>query len=218
MELRKDRADQLTALLSADDVLGAVELLKAGVDAPRYAAATQHYATLVQEAKTRGWKVHLTTLPQVLDDYADGDDALRQAFGIPVEGIEWDWVTFQAYRTLFGDLLGGETPPTSYFVYSYGKDAQARFGANAGLDVGMVGHGVSPSSTYASGSDLAADLAAAAAAGIPRASLNVYNLDGVLSRAPSEQWLAGPTDSAPPAEDAATLDIRKNAAILDGVL
>lgn len=218
MELEKSRADELTKLLSLDDVLGAIDLLKGGMDATRYASATAEYAALVKEAKSRGWTVHLTTLPQVIDDYADGDDSLRQAFGIPVEGIEWDYVTFQAYRTLFGDLLGKGAPPTSYFVYAYGKDAQKHFGERAGLDVGMVGHGVTPSPTYAEGSDLASDLSAAAAAGIPRASLNVYNLDGVLSRAPAEQWLAAPEPGAPPPEDAATLAIRKDVGILDGVL
>lgn len=218
MEMSKDRVDQLDALWRKDDVLGVVELMKSGVDPARYASATEQYATLVEEAQSRGWRVHLTTLPQVLDDYADGDDGLRQALGIPVEGIGWDVVTFQAYRTLFGDMLGGDTPPTAYFVHSYGKDARKLFGDKAGLDVGMVGEGVTPASTYASGSELAADLAAAAAAGIPRALLNVYNLDGVLARTPVEQWLGEPTELGAPDQDAATVSIRKNATILDGLL
>jgi len=218
MEMEKGRVDQLDVLWSKQDVLGAVQLLKSGVDRDRYSAATAEYAELVSEAKSRGWRVHLTTLPQVLDDYADGDDGLRQAFGIPVEGIAWDTVTFQAYRTLFGEMLGGDTPPTEFFVYSYGKDARKLFGESAGLDVGMVGAGVSPSATYASGAELSADLAAAAAAGVPRAALNVYNLDGMLAREPVEQWLELPASSGPPSEEPATLEIRKTVATLDGVL
>ncbi|MFO0564494.1 MAG: hypothetical protein U0263_02470 [Polyangiaceae bacterium] len=218
MELEKGRADELTAHLTAHDVLAAVGLLKSGIDPTRYAEATEEYATLVSEAKGRGWKVHLTTLPQVVDDYADGDDSLRQAFGIPVEGIDWDRVTFQAYRTLFGDLLGKGQPPTSYFVYAYAVDAQKHFGSRAGLDVGMVGHGVTPASTYAQGADLLSDLGAAASAGVPRELLDVYNLDGVVSRAPAEQWLTAPQPGQPPPEDDVTLAIRNDVALLDGVL
>ncbi len=219
MELRKDRADELSSLLGSEtsDLPGVVELLRSGVDEKGYAEATSIYRDLVDEAHDRGFRVHLTTLPQVLDDYADGDDDLRQAFGIPVEGIEWDSVSFQAYRTLFGDLLGASALPSAYFVYSYGRDAMTRFGERAGLDVGLVGEGVTASSTYGSGADLAADLGAARAAGVPRDRVVVYNLDGILERTPTEQWLEDPAGELP-AQDEATVSIRGQVALLDSIL
>jgi hypothetical protein len=223
MEMRKDRADAVAELLGGDspDLLGAVDLLRAGIDPVQYAEATLEYRRLSEALRARGWRVHLTTLPQVLDDYADGDDGVRQALGIPLDGIVWDRVTFQAYRTLFGDLLGGtgDAPrPSSYFVYSYALDARLQFGALAGLDVGMVGHGVSPSSTYLNGAELGADVAAALAAGIPRAAINVYNLDGMLSRPPTDAWLVAAERIEPPAEDAASVSIRNIAKLLDQAL
>lgn len=216
MELRKDRADQLSALLE-NDLAAGIELLKSGIDPDEYASATAIYRDLVETAHARGHRVHLTTLPQVIDDYADEDDGLRQALGIPVDGIAWDTLSFQAYRTLFGDLLGGT--PSSFFVYSYGVDARERFGERAALDIGLVGKGVTESSVYASGIDLGSDLAACRAAGIPRERVVVYNLDGILERAPIAQWLledAG--EPVPPAEDAASLSIRNKVALLDGLL
>jgi hypothetical protein len=126
-------------------------------------------------------------------------------------------MSFQAYRTLFGDLLGGQ--PSSYFVFAYGVEARALFGERAGLDIGLVGQGVTESSVYANGADLAADLSATRAAGIPRERVFVYNLDGILGRAPSEQWwVMSGIDAVPPLEDEATVSIRTKVNVLDQVL
>jgi hypothetical protein len=223
MELRIDRAALLQEMLTAPepDIVAIIDLLQAGIDPPQFEAARLSYAALVDEAHERGWQVALTTLPQMLDDYADGDDQLRQAFGIPIDGIDWDVMTFQAYRTLFGDLLAGlsETRPTSYFVYDHALLARELFGDRAGVDIGLVGAGVTPSSTYVDGADLLLDVEAALAAGVPRQRINVYNLDGIMARAPSEQWLRAPpvSPAAPPADDATAESHATNAA-LDGVL
>ncbi len=223
MELRFDKAVELQNMLSAPepDLLAIVALLRDNMDAQQFAEATSVYAALVDDAHARGWQVALTTLPQMLDDYADGDDDLRQAFGIPIDGIAWDTMTFQAYRTLFGDLLAGisETSLTPFFVYDYARMALELFGERGGVDIGLVGAGVTPSSTYVDGADLMADVEAALSAGVPRERINVYNLDGIVARPPSDAWLAVPaTDPAPPPEDDATADSHSTNATLDGVL
>ncbi len=223
MELRYDRATALQALLTAPepDLQAVVDLLAMGIDPAQFSAATATYAELVDDAHARGWRVALTTLPQMLDDYADGDDQLRQAFGIPMDGIDWDVMTFQAYRTLFGDLLASlsDDPLTSYFVYDHARIAIELFGERAGVDIGLVAAGVTPSSVYAVAADLASDVEAALAAGVPRERIHVYNLDGIIDRAPSDAWLAAPPpDPAAPAEDEGTAGAHASNKALDTVL
>jgi hypothetical protein len=220
MELKYDLAVQVTEHLAKDppDLAAVVALMKSNVDPSRFGAATTEFASLADEAHQRGWQVHLTTLPNVLDDYADGDDDLRQALGIPVEGVAWDVMTFQAYRTLVGELVAGSgsAPPTAYVVYDYGRSARERFGEIAGLDLGLVGAGVTDSAVYAGPHELREDVEAAHAAGVPAAQINVYNLDGMLERAPAESWLEPPAENpSPPAEDPASLEVRESSALLD---
>lgn len=220
MELRYDLAVQVTEHLAKEppDLAAVIALMQGNIDRDRFTAATTEYAALADEAHDRGWQVHLTTLPTVLDDDADGDDDLRQALGIPVEGIAWDVMTFQAYRTLLGELVAGSGsgPPTAFVVYDYGRDARERYGERAGLDLGLVGAGVTDSPVYAGPVELREDVEAAHAAGVPAAQINVYNLDGMLDRGPAESWLEAPAKSpAAPAEDPASLDVRESAALLD---
>ncbi len=221
MEIRFDRAMVVNSMLQDPnaDVGALLTLLADGIDRAQYASATSTYAALVDEAHARGWRVLLTTLPQVVDDYGDDDDDIRQAFGIPVDGVDWDIVTFQAYRTLFGDLLGGGGQPTEFYVYQYGRAAIDEFGARGGLDLGLVGMGVSESPTYSAPADLRADIEAAHAAGVPQARINVFGLDGMLDRGPAETWLGPPMSDPPaPAEDSATLEVRGVSTVLDQIL
>ena len=219
MEMQFDRSMQLAALLAAEepDLVAILTLLRSGIDREGYAAATGIYAALVDEAHARGWRVLLTTLPQVLDDYEDGDDDIRQAFGIPLEGIAWDAITFQAYSTLFGDFLSN-TSLGPYFVYDYAARAVQRFDARAGVDVGLVSAGVSASSVYEGPIDLQEDLSAALAAGVPSTRIHVYALDGIVARIPSEAWLEPPAATPAPPADQGTEEVRATSAALDGAL
>jgi hypothetical protein len=222
MELPFAQAQELTTLLTSEpvDLAGVVALFEANIDRTQFADATAIYAALADEAHARGWRVALTTLPQMLDDHEDGDDDLRQAFTIPVDGIEWDSLTFQAYRTLFGDLVASMdvAPPTAYFVYRYAQKARELYGDKGGVDVGLVGSGVTDSTVYAGPHQLAEDVAAAMAAGAPRAAIQVYNLDGMFERGDAEAWLAEVAPAAPPPEDQATAELVETDAALDGIL
>ncbi len=219
MEMRIDRAMMLTELLGGDmpDLAGLVEFLRDGVDRDQFAAATATYAGLADDAHQRGWQVILTTLPMVLDDPGDDDDTIVQALGIPVDGIDWDRMTFQAYRTLLGNFSIGDGPAlTPFVVYDYARTAIELYGDKAGMDLGLVGTGVSGSPTYADASELRADVEAAHAAGIPASRIHVYNLDGILERTPSEPWLTPPPDPpATPDEGAGTQSLRGTIRALD---
>lgn len=193
------------------DLRTAWAALRAAPSAARVRSAEGAYRALVDALHRAGWRVHLTTLPFVVDGGGAGGRALRDALGLPVDAADWDVVSLQAYRTLFADaacaLLGQRLGGRLYgphLVQAYGRDGRRHFGDRAGLDLGLVGEGVYPSKLYADPADLAADLAAAAAAGVPADQINVYNLDGVLDRGPSVDWLGAPDGVAAPSRDRAT--------------
>ena len=198
MEMRMDRYRRLDELLSAPiaNVFEIVHFLRSGVNRWQYFGATLTYAALVNDLHRAGWKVHLTTAPQMADDYSDGDDGLRQAFGVPVDSIAWDSISIQAYRTLFGgySLFG---PLTPFFVYDYGKMAQKVWGSRAAIDIGITGNGVDHAPTYVDGSDMRRDVEAALSAGFYPDDIFVYNLEGILDKPPVAGWFEAPQENAP---------------------
>jgi hypothetical protein len=223
MEMPIQRARQLAAvILGGGDAAATAGFLRQFIDRAQYARATEIFRKLVDYAHARGFQVELSAWPQVLDDYGDGDDGLRQSFSVPLDAIAWDTVSFQAYRTLNTALTAASAPPTtSYYVFDYARRARARFGSRAGVGIGVVDPGaVAPEAPrYASGAQLREDVDAASWAGIPRSKIGVYSLDGVLARPPVSQWFPGPSlISLPPLPDLATLISRLNTAQLDAAL
>ncbi len=164
-------------------------LLSLGDDA-RYDDAQVVFRQLVDGAHAEGARVMLTTLPIVVDDR---EGALMRALGLVVDGVAWDRVSLQAYRTVFQGLLPswlGERAFSSHLISSYAEAVRARFGERGGLDLGLVGHGVVPAPLYESPRSLQDDIAAAEAAGVPGDRLAVFNLEGLIERGPMERWLA----------------------------
>jgi hypothetical protein len=219
MELPIARAEQLSALILAGDTDGVTTFLRGGIDRAQYTEATRIYRDLVVYAHSRGFRVELSTLMQVLDDYLDGDDGLRQALNIPVAGIAWDTCTFQLYRTLNPLLVGTSVPPASaYFVFDYALLARSLFGGRAGVGLGVTEPGdLAPDApAYSDPSQLRQDVDAATLAGIERRNIGVYNLRGISRRAPSAAWFV-PRSLVllPPLPDAATLLTRFNTIRLD---
>jgi len=175
-----------TDVITVQNGLG--QFLQAEINRPRYALALAAYKNFVNQAHAKGWKVHMTTLIHVLDDYLDGDDAIRQAFNTPIDNtptaagaVAWDAISFQAYRTLYQSATGISGTP--YFVYSYGSTARTYFGSKAALDIGLA-------EQYDSTS-LRQDVGAAVAIGIAAPTVGVYSLKGVIN-APGQAWFGAP--------------------------
>jgi hypothetical protein len=223
MELAIARTRGLAAVITGGgDIEAVADYLRPFIDRVQYAHATTRYRRLVDHAHSRGFLVEVSTWTQVLDDYADGDDGLRQSFGVPLDSIGWDVVSFQAYRTLNTALTATLAPPTTaYYVLDYALRARARFGARAGVGLGVVDPGeLAPDAPrYRSGAQLREDVDAASWAGIARSKIGVYGLEGMLARPPVAQWFPRPSLlSLPPLPDLATLISRLNNAQLDAAL
>jgi hypothetical protein len=208
MEIRKERLIRFQQLTnSAASPTEVRDFLQAGVDRARYEEALQGFRDYVNYAHSLGFKVNLTTLLPILDDYNDGDDSYRQAFGVPLENspndpsaTAWDEISFQAQRSLYQKSYPGMT---SFFVYDYAQMARRIFGSRAGVGLGETDAGISidPTIVYQSGDELRLDVEAALAAGVLAERIGVYSFLGMYQRPPAESWFQSPQTSSPPARD-----------------
>ena len=147
---------------AAQDTLLANALSKAGRD-----SAIAVYQAFVNQCHSTGWKVGATTLNQVAIEDVN-DITIERVLGIPITGINWDFVTYQAYRTstfpVFASL--GNPTPSSYFVYKFAKQAQLHYGVNGGLDIGIMGVSTDPNAGYPTFDGWQNDVDATRAAGL----------------------------------------------------
>jgi hypothetical protein len=215
------RIPEFRKLVSSGDADGLIAFLRAGVDRQQYAEATLVYRELVDFLHERGFAVEYTTLGMVLDDYDDGDDGLRQALQVPLDGIAWDRYKFQLHRSLartsLGDLLG---PHSGYYVYDYARRTRARFGTAAAADLGLTDPGIASDVDLYNGPDeLREDVDAALAAGLARDHIVVFSLRGLVNRPDRERWFApAPRVALPPLPDLATTLLRTISQVLDSAL
>lgn len=149
-------------------------------------AARAEYQSLVQDLHKQSIRVHAVTLPLVLHDGKTAQAAIQSALGVPVEGIDWDEVSFMVYRPEFAKIMG---PVESDLVSLYAERARARFGEHAGIDLGEIGDVQFPEPTkgFSDPKELRDDFAASRAAGIQH--LHVYSLDGMRKFSEPEKWL-----------------------------
>lgn len=200
VSLTKPLAERLERI----DLLGARRLLVASSKDGSLAEARSAYRSLVADMHAQGIRVHAVTTPMVLDDLVVGKGRLQGALGIPVEGVEWDEVTFMAYRSEFLRLagrMGGD------IVRRYAQDANRFFGARAGLDLGVIGTPGfgGPANGYTDPRELAIDLHAARMGGMGR--VNLFSLDGLLEQGGVDRWVDA-TASAPVKREAKALFVR----------
>jgi hypothetical protein len=199
------------------DAVGA--LMREHHDTTAFATAREALAATVARVQARGMRAECVTYPQVLDDLADGDDDLQDVLDVPVRGIAWAEVAFMVYQTTFAEAADTWLGPG--LVASYAASARAHFGDRGTIALGVVGSAgvaIGDGPAYADPATLAADVAAARAAGVER--VEVYSLDGMAAdTAGPRSWLralaAGP-HAAPPRLEVDL--VRAAAAGLDGQL
>lgn len=168
------------------------------------------YRNFVNQCHLAGWTVGATTLNQIAVEPV-GDISIERVLGIPITGVNWDFVTYQAYRTsTFSTFTSlGFSPPTSWFVYRFGKLAQTHYGASAGLDIGIMG--VNSSWGYSTFADWQSDVSATRAAGINPDLVAGFRMETANTPVPGDSALffslleSSPAPAIPP-QDPSTED------------
>ena len=171
------------------DLQGVVNLLLGNIDRQKFQLATERYRRLVDMLHSYGYKVMVVTYNYLVDDFLDGDPDWQDVWNSPIQGIDWDALTFFAYRTIWSGDLGMKVSPA--VVYDYGVTARELFGDRARMAIGTVGatgHGPG----YTSPADMAEDIAAARAAGI--FEVDIFKMKGILDQADPASWLTGMSD------------------------
>ena len=212
MEMSKSKLHEFQRLTAAGDPFAVARFLNRNVNRAQYAAATTAYRGFVDYAHGLGFQVNLTTLLPLLEDYGDGDDFLRQGFNSPIDGPAWDEVSFQVQRTIYAKQF----PVTSFMVYEYARVARQRFGARAGVGVGLTHHGIADDRTivYTDSNQLRLDAEAAKAAQLSPNRVGVYSFLGMYRRTPVSQWFQAP-QTRTPARDLGTGPLRASIQLLD---
>ena len=158
------------------DIQLLIDLFRNTLDRTMFPVSVSKYQSLVQEIKNRGFEVQITTFPFLIDDMNDGDTDIQDICNSPLDGIDWDRIAPCAYSTEYSHMAGtfSDWP---YFVYSYAKTAKELYGDAAVVHIGLVRYEGTPA--YFTPDDLAADVAAAKAAGVKR--IEVFKFSGMLA-------------------------------------
>jgi hypothetical protein len=186
LEPPKPFYDDLQEKLQNFDIKGAWDQLVKSIADGSYTGAQAQYMNLVDQLHAHQIKVHAVTVPMVLHDLRTGNPGFQTSFGVPVQGVRWDQISFMAYRQQYLKLMGGVGP---YLVYFYARRAKAFYGDRAGLDLGLAGQ-FDDSSGYTDPADLQADYAATLAGGVNE--IHVYSLDGLINQKDIGPWLTLP--------------------------
>lgn len=173
-ELGPPKIDLIRQYYAEGKLAELIELVKGNIDKEMFSQSTLSIQQGVAELKLRGYKAQVTTYPYLLDDLEDGDPDIQDAANVVLEGVDWDRAAFTPYTGAYSVDFDKNFGP--YFVYSYAMMARKHFGRKADIAIGMVSPG-NPSS-YDSPAELAADVAAAKAAGVRR--IDVFDLKGML--------------------------------------
>jgi len=182
VELGHPKIDLIRQYFADGNYAGIVEILLGNRNPDMFEQSVAKLQELIDELHGRGYLVQATTYPFILDDFEDGDSDLQDIANAPISGITWDIFAFTPYSTSYSDDLGVTIGP--YFPYSYAKSAHEMFGDAAEIAVGIVDVSTEPG--YESPEQLAADVAAAKAAGIKR--IDVYHLLGMVENDNFDEW------------------------------
>lgn len=202
----------ITLLGLSDSPQARATLLAEALPAAEHEAATEQYRRFVAKMRSEGWRVGVSTVAVVADDACDSDQDFERVLGIPITGVDWDFVTYQAYRTsTYPTLRGLDLPfPTSAYVYGIAKRAKDKWGERGGVDLGLTWVNTlkgADEADYGRIEDWYDDLRAAAAAGIDPNLVVPFRVEGFYDSAvpgDPEAWFIDVTGAVAPAPDSVT--------------
>ena len=175
--------DDVRALL--DGARGAGRLIASSSDRDAFADASKRYGALANELRARAIRATAVAVPLVL---LGGE--WEQLMGTPVSAPGWDSVATMLYSSILeGWSRGLLKRDDAVAILAAGcRTSAAKFGPRAGVALGAVGVGAfGDEPVYRDASELARDVGIARACGVE--DLTLFDLGGVLARAPAESWL-----------------------------
>ena len=179
MEMSAQETELLKQLIAEPDLVGLAQLVLGNIDPCSFEQASASYTEMVEELHALGYRVSVVTYPFIMDDMADGDTGIQDAFDVPVSPVPWDDYAFMVYRTLYMEM---GLQPGPYLVYDYAKDADRVFGENATIGIGCVGV-----AGYQDLQVMRDEVAASLAGGVGK--VVVYSLDEIMETPDPASWL-----------------------------
>jgi len=197
MEMDINAIGEIEQMVADGRYLDAVIALMSHYTPPRFQQASEIYQGLVDDLSELGFHTMVVTYPQVLDDMEDGDAALQDIMDTPVSTVAWDEVSTMVYTTLFEEFTS--LPFGPYVVYDYALSTVELFGDGASIALGVSGAMADPQR-------LAAEVAAAKAAGVYR--IQIYSYTGSNGHENPDEWhsvFQAEAETPPPEEGALIL-------------
>lgn len=177
-----------------------------------YLEAERTLASSVSRLRDAGIASAAAVWPLVaLDPPRDGP--WQRVLGTPVDALGVDRVSVMAYTTIFEGWSRGAVRRhhAQALLARASSRTASRWGASGGVSLGCVGTGAfEDEPVYANPRALAEDAAIARAEGIE--DLTLFDLGGVLARAPAEAWLDALTEGSGATSFAVTASKRVAAA------
>jgi hypothetical protein len=169
------------------------------------AAGARALDDLVKATLARGIEVSAAVMPFVLFDPPRGRPGLWQAIlGTPVDGVPYSTVSAMLYTSMIEGWSRGlvDRRDARALLAAFCDLARARWGDRASVSLGAVGTGALENEpVYRGPHELAEDAAIAASRGI--SDFTLFDLGGVVRRAPAEAWLEALVAPPPSAEERA---------------
>jgi len=179
MEMDVARMYMLLDLFQQGLYFDALMALLDNRDPEGFDRASAVYRQMVEDLHDLGFYVMLVTAPLALDDLEDSDTSLQDIMDIPATTVQWDEFSTMVYTSEWVQNFG--LPFSSYLVYSYGKKTVEHYPDRASIALGIPGLGVMTEPEH-----LAADIAAAKAAGIER--IQVFSYSCVANLSDPDTW------------------------------
>lgn len=159
------------------------------VPAALFDSSSAELAHLVAELHARGIETSSAVWPLVALD-APGEHAWQSLLGTPVDALATSRVSVMMYTSILEGWSRGALGRrhAAALLAAATSRAVRRWGPRAGMSVGCVGTGAfEDEPVYRDPTELADDVTIVRAAGCD--DLSLFDLGGVLSRAPAEAWL-----------------------------
>jgi len=166
------------------------KIIKENKNPQRFIKASEIYSHLLEKLHQQNIKTLVAVAPLVINDFVYSSYKIQNILETPISTINWDLISFMFYNSMNVGYSKGliNYADAHYLLYLYAKQAQKFLGDRASFSLGVTYLGkLGDEPYYKSYRQLIPDIAATKSAGIK--SLGLYNLEGVLKRKNSKNWL-----------------------------